>query len=147
MNTILLTFILFFSVNAYCDEVNFSGVKKSYYPDGKLQYKQQFKKNVLNGYVWEYYPNGKLAFIQPMSDGKINGVVKAYYASGQLKGQVRYVNDLQDGISKEFYSHGRIKEEVVFIDGQMMSIKTFDEKGRLTSEQIGNFNYGCTVVK
>ncbi len=107
----------------------------------------QANPTLMNGVEKSYYPNGNLAFVQNMRDGKIHGDVKAYYENGKLKGEVKYVNNLEDGSSKEYYPSGKIKEDVLYIDGQMMSLKKFDEQGKLTFSQVGKFDLGCAVVK
>ena len=147
IKAVLISSLLMLPIHAQSEQALLSGVQKNYHVNGQVQLEQQYKNNKQDGYVREYYPNGKLAFVQGMKDGKINGDVKAYYESGNLKGQVRYIDNVQDGISKEYYLNGQIKEEVVYIDGQMMSLRQFDENGKLTFSQTGKFDYGCAVVK
>lgn len=141
IKVLFVGFLLMVPMHAY------SSTQKTYFPDGKIRSVQQYKDGVLDGVVREYHANGKVAFEQPMRNGVIQGRVRAFYDNGRLKGQVRYINNLQDGLSKEFYPNGRLKEEVVFIDGQMMSLKRFDEKGRMVLTQIGSFPSGCTAVR
>ncbi len=147
LNLLLTTALLVMPVHAQTNQLVSNGVHKTYYANGQIQTQQQFKNGQINGYVKEYYPSGKLAFLQSMKDGNISGDVKAYYENGTLKGQTHYINNYQDGISKEYYPSGKVKEEVTYIDGQIMDLKQFDEKGNMAFHQTGKFDYGCAVVK
>ncbi len=144
-NAIVMTTLLLCPVHAETNRPALNQVQKGSNANDLVQIEQQDKGGKLNGYIREYYPNGNLAFVQQMKNGKINGEVKSYYESGSIKGAVRYINNLQEGISREYFKNGAIKEEVVYLDGQMMSLKKFDEQGKLVFNQIGKFDFGCAV--
>ncbi|MBP9855365.1 MAG: toxin-antitoxin system YwqK family antitoxin [Candidatus Omnitrophica bacterium] len=143
----LLGLFLMTASYSYADQNLLNGIKKDYYPNGKLKLEAEYKDGKQNGILREYYENGQLAFIQTIRNGKVSGMVKAYYESGKLKGEVNYVDSLQDGKCIEYYENSKVKEETTFIEGQIINIKKFDEQGNMTLNQNDNFGPGCVFYE
>jgi antitoxin component YwqK of YwqJK toxin-antitoxin module len=62
-------------------------------------------------------------------------VTRAYYDSGRLWTEESYKDNEPHGTSKEFYPGGEIKYIDTYKKGQKINRKTYDESGKLLSEQ------------
>ena len=61
------------------------GLYESYYENGQLLIKQNYKDNIEDGPCESYYENGQLAFKRTFKNGALNGLFEEYYENGQLK--------------------------------------------------------------
>lgn len=139
-----------------------NGPKKEYYPNGKIMREYTLKEGKVEGSYKFYDELGRLVSDQYYQDGEPNGIVRTYYPSGQLKtvsslkpeGDVsgptqEYYDDgvlKSDGIisgkipflssqTKQYTRDGKLKSETTVSNGEFMYAVTYDDQGRVTSEQ------------
>lgn len=71
---------------------------KIYYPNGKVEIEQRFKRGLLTGIRKIYYPTGLLYVAEKFKDGKRVAFRNIYHPSGQLINQTIYKNGLKTQI-------------------------------------------------
>lgn len=168
MKTILyFTFILLTTLftelraqNANPDAL-LNGLKKEYYPSGKLckEYtvengvpngtvktygeagflisEQDFVYGVPNGILKTFYKSGKVHLENNFEDGKPQGISKEYYENGNLKINSHFTGEpwAYSGFTNIYYENGSLKSESKFSEGKLMNSTTYDKEGRVTSEE------------
>ena len=72
----------------------------------------------LNGKVVSYYENGQLRERANFKDGKEEGFWEEYYENGQLKSKVNYQEGKKVGFWEEYYENGQLKKKVNNKDGK-----------------------------
>ena len=91
--------------------------------------------SLLNGVKKDYYPNGKLMREYFVKNGSINGILKTYSDSGYVISEQNYTNGLANGMLKTYNTNGSIIGETSWIDGHSGGqIKYYFENGNLKSE-------------
>jgi uncharacterized protein len=89
-----------------------------YFPDGKIQSEQYFKKGQPDSVLIIYYPNGKKYKETGYSLGKRNGDDRSWYESGQIKSKAQFINDLCEGKLVQYFENGRIWVETPYANGK-----------------------------
>jgi len=133
------------------DDDPLNGLKKEYYPNGKVCKEYTLKDGKIEGSYKFYNMVGKLVSDQYFKDGEPNGYLKTYYENGQLKseGNMGPEGDVS-GLSKEYYEEGMLKKESN-LTGQAPKFtgetKTYAKDGQLiniTTIAQGEFVYSVT---
>ena len=142
------------SRNCFCQNDPLNGLKKEYYPNGKIMREYTLKDGKVDGSYKFYDELGRLVSDQYYKDGEPNGVLKTFYPSGQLKsvGSMKPGGDIS-GPTLEYYENGTLKSESM-ISGQAPNFSTqtkiYSEDGKLRSESTtsnGEFVYAVTYDK
>lgn len=94
-----------------------------------------FVSGKVHGMVKIYYPEGKVWRVIPYEQGKQHGTMRIYHERGWLMTEREYVNGVQHGASREFYESGEVKSVATFDKGKMVSMKQYDEEGKLVRER------------
>ncbi len=95
-------------------------------------YCEDFRGNIINGYVKQYYDSGKLHSILSYESGMLNGTQRIYYESGNLFQTSDYLNGKLEGSMIKYYENGNVEFESHFIMGKEVSSMNYDQYGRLT---------------
>ncbi|PCH93809.1 MAG: hypothetical protein COB85_06410 [Bacteroidetes bacterium] len=123
---------------------NVRSTVEKYYQDGAAKSNVVFKNG--QSFKWEdYYPNGKMEYYEEYNKNLDYYVMKqTYYKSGQLQSQLELIKPskkLYD--KKEYYLDGKIKEEgqMGFSENLWDYLKigkwlTYDESGKPLKEEI-----------
>lgn len=128
-----------------------NGPKKEYYANGKIMREYTLKDGKVDGSYKFYDELGRLVSDQYYKDGEPNGIVRTFYPSGQLKslGSMKPGGDIS-GPAQEYYEDGTLKSDGM-ISGQFPNISTqtkiYSKDGKLRSETItsnGEFVYSVT---
>jgi len=151
------------SRNCFCqDDPPLNGPRKEYYPNGKIMREYTLKEGKVDGSYKFYDELGRLVSDQYYKDGEPNGYMKTFYPSGQLKseGNLGPGGDIS-GPTREYYENGTLKmqglnsgkfpnisnqtkiysedgklrSESTTSNGELVIAITYDEEGRVTSEQ------------
>jgi len=138
-----------------------NGLKKEYYPNGKVCKEYTLKDGKIEGSYKFYNMVGKLVSDQYFKDGEPNGYLKTFYENGQVKteGNMKPDGDIS-GLSKEYYEDGTLKSEsnlsgqapkftgqtksftksgqlknqTTYAQGELVYSISYDEQGRVTWE-------------
>lgn len=128
-----------------------NGPKKEYYPNGKILKEYTLQNGKIQGQYRFYDQLGRLVSNQFFINGEPNGFLKTYYSNGQLKyeGSMRPGGDIS-GAFKEYYEDGTLKSEGS-VSGQMPNVSSktrqYSQDGKLVSESSnsnGEFVYAIT---
>ena len=65
-------------------EEPFTGTTVSYYENGQLKYKENYKDGKLDGLRESYYENGQLRMKANYKDGEADGLFEGYDENGRL---------------------------------------------------------------
>jgi len=131
---------------------------KEFYPDNKLKSKATYKNGKLNGWVETYYLNGILLqraeFKEQQLDGKVllyypegspksecnykqgiqNGLLIEYYLDSVIKTKSEYKNNTLNGLTQRYYPNGKIATEENYLNGVLFGFfKTYFDNGQLES--------------
>ena len=90
------------------------GLYKMYTPDGYLEKVYTYVEGKREGPAVTYYNNGQVRTKLNFKDNKLNGTVTMYYKTGELYRVTQYVNGEIQGIRKTYYKNGNIMSEVPY---------------------------------
>ena len=138
-----------------------NGPKVDYYPNGQVARRYTVRDGVPQGSYKSYSDSGKIVSDQYLVDGVPNGMTRTFFSNGNVRSEVQYVDGLPQGQSREFYQNGNIKSqsmcsgemdkltcqttqyyeeggvksESAMAEGEFVYAITYDNEGRVTSEQ------------
>ena len=72
---------------------------------------------IQNGVKKEYYPNGKVKAEIIYKDGKPNGPATTYYENGKKDSEIAYQEGIPVGRGIFYFEDGNLKEEIAYFDG------------------------------
>lgn len=127
-----------------------NGPRTEYYPNGMVSKRYTLKDGVPDGSYKFYSDSGKIVSDQYLVDGVPNGITRTFYSNGNVRSEMQYVDGLPSGESKEFYPNGNIKSESMTsgeMDRLSVQSKQYYEEGGLKSESImsmGEFVFAIT---
>lgn len=112
------------------------GERKYFYPNGKVESVEQYKRGVIEGKFQKFYENGALRVEQTYVNGALNGESIGFYPNGVVSERVTLRNNEEDGPFTEYYENGKIKAEGTYIPGddgplENGELKEYDESGTL----------------
>lgn len=108
------------------------GVKKVYYPDGKIHKEVTFKNGAKNGVSKEYYNNGQVFQEVNYENNLREGLAKRYFESGIVSQETPYKNDEMHGVQKRYRRSGQLMAEVPYHEGNVcVGLKEYTVDGKL----------------
>lgn len=75
-----------------------------------------------------YHENGQIKF--EYTGEFPSFYLKTYYENGQVENEGYYKNDKTDGFGRIYYENGQLEWEGNFKDGELISEKCWNEKGK-----------------
>lgn len=91
------------------------GVRRFYYPGGKVEMEQGYNHGIDHGPYKKYYESGGLEITYNFVNGAIEGESIRYYPNGKVMEVVTIVHNEENGPFKEYYDTGVIKAEGGYI--------------------------------
>lgn len=117
------------------------GMRKQYFPSGKLKSEVIFSKNIPFGYSKIYYPNGNISEEGVWKSGSWDGVYKYYYDDGKLCYQWIFKDGKRDGEQRYFHPNGELNYIGIWKEGNEAGVvREFNSSGQLVAEK--NYNEG-----
>jgi antitoxin component YwqK of YwqJK toxin-antitoxin module len=134
------------------------GVKKSYYPESKLEKEVHYKDGIMDGPYFKYSRKGILLEELHFKQGKKDGELRYYYNDGKPLSIEHWSMDLKNGEFKTFFYDGKPQStenykkgipvgwfEERFSNSKMKHSALYDKKGVLIEEhkfdEQGNETY------
>ena len=93
-------------------------VKRSYFPNGNLEYEAEFVNEKLDGTSRVWSEDGILLSISQYSNGKPHGSWKTFHLNKKLKYETTYFHNQKHGYEKWYYESGQLKSEQKFNYGK-----------------------------
>jgi hypothetical protein len=132
----------------------FTGEKKSYYPDGKIETIVRYKDGKREGKAQNFYKNGQVCVEAEFKNGQKEGLYTWYFENGKPYITIEYKQNEQTGWQKGYHYNGAVKYEAKFNKGQPCTgMKTYDAFGKprknteLLIKDLGyNINTGLYVL-
>lgn len=125
------------------DDEEFEGIYKTYYDDGKPQQIGQYywSDHQKDGEWLTYYGQGGVMKRKNYKRGQLHGKVELYFKNGKVKASTHYSDGQPDGEFVIFWGNGSLKEKGAFVKGKENGtfIKTFKDgtTGKLTTYELG----------
>lgn len=99
--------------------VNQSGLKDgevvTYYPNGNVLNKANYKNGIRVGKNLVYFENSRVKIKEYYNDeGLVDGSYEEFFENGQLNITGQFKRGLKEGVWKEFYENGNLYEENFF---------------------------------
>lgn len=92
-------------------------VIETYYDNGQLESRSNYKDDKLNGLYETWYKNGQLKARGIYKDDKLEGLWEIWYLNGQLMSRTYYENDKPDGLHEILHENGQLVSRVICKDG------------------------------
>ena len=96
----------------------YTDVKRSYFPNGNLEYEAEFINEKLDGISRVWLENGTLLSVSEYSNGQPHGVWKTFHSNEKLKYETTYFHSRKHGYEKWYYENGQLKSEQKFSYGK-----------------------------
>ena len=95
-----------------------SDVKRSYFPNGNLEYEAEFINEKLDGTSRVWSEDGTLLSFSEYSNGQPHGVWKIFHPNEKLKYKTTYFHSQKHGYERWYYENGQLKSEQKFNYGK-----------------------------
>jgi TonB family protein len=123
-----LLFILIYCVTLFAQATQ---VKKTFYPNGKVESEVTYKDSVREGEAKFYYENGTLKEERLYVNGRVAGLVKVYYPNGKLKELINIEDGKREGPTSIFDEDGKYIKDIMFENG----IRVVEKKNPYITEE------------
>ena len=98
------------------------GIRKIYYPNGKLREEFRYFDGLENGKGTLYHKNGKIGAIQNFKDGVLHGELIEYYENGNIKIKGFFKDGKENGVFEEYDKNGKLTRKVTYKEGTWTNI-------------------------
>ena len=93
-------------------------VKRSYFPNGNLEYEAEFINEKLDGTSRVWSEDGTLLSVSEYSNGQPHGVWKIFHPNQKLKYETTYFHSQKHGYERYYYENSQLKSEQKFSYGK-----------------------------
>ena len=90
--------------------------RMTFYENGVIQTKEEYRENKNNGLYIRYYENGQKKLEGTYKNGKKDGKWTSWYANGQKWEEDTYKDEKLNGLSTEWYENGQKEVEGTYKD-------------------------------
>ena len=93
-------------------------VKRSYFPNGNLEYEAEFINEKLDGTSRVWSTDGTLLSVSEYINGQPHGVWQTFHSNENLKYETTYFHSRKHGYERYYYENGQLKSEQKFNYGK-----------------------------
>ena len=86
-------------------------VKRSYFPNGNIEYEAEFINQKLDGTSRVWLEDGTLLSVSEYSNGQPHGIWKIFHPTEKLKYKTTYFHSQKHGYERWYYENGQLKSE------------------------------------
>ena len=105
---------------------------KSFYEDGKIEYKSEVVNGILHGKTIYWFENGEIKSESFYNNGILHNYYKEYFSNGSLKYTIEYNLGNKDGFERWYYDNGQIKSEKKYKNNKIINkIVRWDKNGNI----------------
>ncbi len=94
------------------------GVRKKFYPGGKLREQREFSQGEKTGIYCAWWDNGNKMLFYHFKNDEYDGICQEWNPSGRLVRQMTYVNGHEEGRQKLFYDNGKVRANYIIVNGR-----------------------------
>ena len=103
-----------------CPETPFhTDVKRSYFPNGNLEYEAEFVNEKLDGTSRVWSEDGTLLSVSEYSNGRPHGKWRTFHPNEKLMHASTYFHGQKHGYERWYYENGQLKSEQNFNYGKV----------------------------
>jgi len=95
-----------------------NGRTSLYFENGQIEKDLNFKDGELDGENISYFKNGKIKSKSNFKDGELDGKNITYFENGQIEKDLNFKDGKFDGENILYFENGKIKEKSNFKDGK-----------------------------
>ena len=112
------------------------GLSESYYENGQLESKINWKDGERHGIQESYYENGQLERKFNWKDDRAYGLEEVYHENGQFKSKINWKDSKKQGIQEIYRENGQLERKNNWKDGERHGMQeNYYENGQLSSRQ------------
>ena len=93
-------------------------IKRSYFPNGNLEYEAEFINKKLDGTSRLWSEEGTLLSVSEYINGQPHGVWQTFHSNEKLKYETTYFHSRKHGYERYYYENSQLKSEQKFIYGK-----------------------------
>ena len=109
----------------------FTGIAASYYNNGQVKARINYKDGYKEGASETYFQNGQLKTKRNFKNGKPDGKSSSYFQNGQLNLSLNHKNGERIGLWEVYFDNGQLKQAFELKDGKKDGPSPiFDEEGK-----------------
>lgn len=110
---------------------------RRYYLNKKLASEAYYRLHVLHGECKTWFPNGQLEFCQQFREGELHGRSVSYFANGQVFRRERFVRGQLQGLQHQWGWDGTLEMIESYEDGLPHGLQTYaNRKPRLEIPEV-----------
>jgi len=114
------------------------GLSEWFHDNGQLLDRENYKNREREGLSERFYDNGQLDDKKNYKNGKKEGLTENYHKNGQLSFKGKYKNDEKDGLFEGYYDNGQLHYKDNYINGKLTGPhERYFKNGQLKSR--GNY--------
>ena len=95
-------------------------IKTTYYQNGNIEYKSEFKNGDLDGITKYWDKSENLISEATYSNGKLHGLLLSYFSDGTVKSRVNYYYGQKHGNEEFFYDNGQLQSLTEYEEGEVI---------------------------
>ena len=97
------------------------GLSESWWPDGKLEMREQFQDGIPHGVRTTWHTNGALRSEGRLVSGKQQGLYRQWSETGILLAQAEFADGQPHGLSRAWHPSGFVKAEALMEHGKVVT--------------------------
>ena len=103
------------------------GVSDGYHPNGQIQVREHFEKNISHGLRTKWFASGIKMSEATVVEGQMDGTFQRWDETGTLVEQIALRAGKAHGFSRAFYPSGYLKAQASMQDGEVISQQSWPD--------------------
>ncbi|MDB4642376.1 hypothetical protein OAG07_02800 [Verrucomicrobia bacterium] len=103
------------------------GVSDGYHPNGQLQVREHFEKNISHGLRTKWFASGIKMSEATVVEGQMDGTFQRWDETGTLVEQIALRAGKAHGFSRAFYPSGYLKAQASMQDGEVINQQSWQD--------------------
>ena len=106
-----------------------TGIAQTFYYNGQLENRTNFKDGKPDGLRERFYQNGQLRLRGNYKDGELDGLIETFHENGRVEIRQNYKDGELEGLTERFWNHGQLS--AFYHHGFWQPMDTLREKNLL----------------
>ena len=114
-----------------------NGVVETYYDNGQLLTRANYKDDKYEGSYESWYENGQQWERETYKDGKLDGLREMWYPTGQQLSRANYKDGERNGLCEYWHDNGQLSRREIYKDGNRDGLhESWDHAGNLIASAV-----------